>query len=182
MVRNWSVLTLLIAGLVGCHAAPPRPIGPAMNLFSASFADGSIPSRFSSCSGQSNIAPALTWSPAPIGTKSLAVIVYDRDSPFGANFVHWVLYDLPPTTSSLAEGTPKRANLPDGSRQGRNGFGDIGYGGPCPPGQAAHHYVFDLYALDTTVELPSASTESQLVKVLRGHVIAGGEFIGVFQR
>ena len=112
----------------------------------------------------------------------MALIVYDRDSPLRSNFVHWLLYNVPPKENTLPEGLPKESQLSDGLRQGRNGHGDVGYAGPCPPGQGAHHYVFNLYVLDTTPNLPPASSETELVKALTGHVIAGGQLIAVFQK
>ena len=112
----------------------------------------------------------------------MALIVYDRDSPLGMNFVHWLIYNLPPKEHTLPEGVLKQGELSNGSLQGRNGNGDVGYAGPCPPGRGAHHYVFNLYALDTTLNLPPASSEPQLVKALTGHVIAGGQLIAAFQR
>ena len=115
-LRSLGMLAAVIAGLAGCHSAPPSPSGLAVDLRSPSFVDGNIPARCSSCSGRSNTPPALSWGAAPVSTKSLALLVYDRDSPFSANFVHWVMYDIPPMTTSLAEGTPKQGELPDGAR------------------------------------------------------------------
>ncbi len=180
--RSLGLLSAVAAGTVGCRSAAPLPAGPSLRLSSSSFLQGSIPARFSSCGGQSNNSPSLSWGAPPARAKSLALIVYDRDSPLGTNFVHWLLYNLPPKENTLPEGVPKQGELPDGSRQGRNGHGDVGYAGPCPPGQAAHHYVFNLYVLDSTLNLPPASSETQLVKALRGHVIAGGQLIAAFQR
>ena len=180
--RSLNLLTLVSAGFTGCHSAAPSPGGPLLHLNSPDFASGTIPARFSSCPGQSNLSPALTWDTPPSDAKSLALIVYDRDSPLGTNFVHWLLYNLPPTRTSLAQGIPKQGELPDGTRQGRNGFGDLGYGGPCPPGHAAHHYVFNLYALNSTLDLPPAGSEPQLADALKDHVIAGGQLTATFGR
>ena len=181
-LRGGGLLTSLLVVVAGCHSAPPSPTGAALNLASPAFANGVVPFQYSSCSGASNISPALSWKLAPAGTRSLVLIMYDKDSPLGANFVHWTVYDLPPTTTGLPEAVTSRGELPDGFRQGRNGRGDVGYTGPCPPGRTPHHYVFDLYALDTSLNLPPAAEESQLIQAMRGHVVAGGEFTAVFVR
>jgi hypothetical protein len=77
---------------------------------------------------------------------------------------------------------PTQGQLADGSRQGRNDFGEIGYGGPCPPGHSPHHYVFTLYALDAKLNLPVGATRAQVESAMRGHTLAGGELIGLYQR
>jgi Raf kinase inhibitor-like YbhB/YbcL family protein len=150
-----------------------------MNLTSPAFAGGQpIPKQYS-CDGQS-LSPPLQWSAPPTGTKSLALIVDDPDAP-GGTFVHWVLYDLPPTTLSLPEGMPTSGDLPDGSKQGRNGGGKTGYTGPCPPG-GTHHYHFKLYALDTTLDLASGADKSRLESAMDKHVLAYGELVGTYSK
>ena len=109
------------------------------------------------------------------------MIVVDPDAPSG-NFTHWVLYDLPAAKHSLAEGLPNLKQLPDGSRQGSNDFDQIGYGGSCPPHNSEHRYVFLLYALDTTLDLPPGATRDQVEKALKGHVLARGELIARYGR
>jgi len=100
------------------------------------------------CSGQ-NVSPALNWSHAPEGTQSFALLVHDPDAPTGSGWWHWVVYDIPASTSSLAAGAgdPKTKLLPAGALQGRTDFGTYAYGGPCPPPGKPHHYHFRLYAL-----------------------------------
>jgi hypothetical protein len=97
-------------------------------------------------------------------------------------FVHWVLYNLPATARSLPPSVPRQEQLGDGSRQGRTDFGDIGYGGPCPPGHSPHHYRFVLYAADTTLSLPSGATRQQVEDALKGHIVARGKLVGVYSR
>ncbi|HEY0977436.1 MAG TPA: YbhB/YbcL family Raf kinase inhibitor-like protein [Flavobacteriales bacterium] len=102
------------------------------------------------CTGQ-NLSPQLSWTHAPAGTKSFAVTMYDPDAPTGSGFWHWVVFDLPPTTTSLptGAGSPK-GMLPAGAVQGITDFGAPGYGGPCPPpGHGAHRYVVTVFALKT---------------------------------
>jgi Raf kinase inhibitor-like YbhB/YbcL family protein len=193
LVRNKSVvfsiglragLGLLIAAtLVACNRDVAVPQGaPSLELKSASFVDGTIPKKSSSCDGESSVSPALKWSAPPAGTQSFALIAIDRDSPFGVRFVHWVLFDLPPETRELPEGIAKQRQLPDGSRQGLNGYDKTGYVGPCPPGHSPHRYVFNLYALDRKLNLPGDVSKEDLVKAVDGHVLGWGEVVGRFGR
>jgi len=175
----WGVaagLLFAVAALPGCRDSIAR--GQTMKLTSTSF-QNQIPAKYT-CSG-AGLSPQLTWSAAPAGTASLALIVTDPDAP-GRTFVHWVLYDLPAGTRALPEGLPTQGQLADGSRQGRNDFGNIGYGGPCPPGHAPHHYVFMLYALDAKLNLPVGATRAQVEAAMQGHILARGELVGLFQR
>jgi hypothetical protein len=151
-----------------------------LHLSSPSFS-GTIPGRYASCPGQENISPALAWTRPPAGTHSLAVIVTDPDAPEGP-FTHWLLWNLPADTRLLPESIAAQPQLPSGARQGRNDFGSIGYGGPCPPGSAAHRYVFDVYALDATLPLPPRATKQELLHALHGHILAAGQLIGRYPR
>ena len=103
------------------------------------------------------------------------------DAPIG-QFVHWVIYDLPAGVRELPEALPAQEQFADGSRQGTNDFGRIGYGGPCPPGSSRHRYVFRLYALDRKLNLPAGATRSQAEEAMKGHILAHGELIGRYQR
>lgn len=150
-----------------------------MNLTSISFQGSQIPAKFT-CSG-AGVSPQLAWSTPPAGTASLALIVADPDAPRGT-FVHWVLYDLPAETRALPEGLPGLGQLTDGSRQGRTDFGEIGYGGPCPPPGSPHHYHFTLYALDTKLNLAVGATRAQVEAAMQGHILARGELIGLYKR
>ena len=178
--RNaWSVAALLlaVAALPGCHGSTAR--GQTMKLTTTSFEGSQIPARFT-CSG-AGTSPQLAWSAPPAATVSFALIVTDPDAPRGT-FVHWVLYDLPAGTRALPEGLPAQGQLADGSRQGRNDFGSIGYGGPCPPRGPAHHYIFTLYALDAKLNLAVGATRAQMETAMQGHILAQGELIGLYQR
>ena len=151
-----------------------------MQIKSMAFSEGQpIPDHYT-CAGQ-NVSPPLAWSGAPAGTKSFALIADDPDAPMGT-WVHWVVYDLPPTTGTLGENTTPSSGLPDGSKQGVNDFLKIGYGGPCPPPGKPHHYHFKIYALDTVVNLKSGATKKELLKAMSGHVLAEGQLIGTYQR
>ncbi|MEB3182529.1 MAG: YbhB/YbcL family Raf kinase inhibitor-like protein [Nostocaceae cyanobacterium] len=150
-----------------------------MKLESTAFkSDSLIPSKYT-CDGE-DISPALSWSEPPSGTKSLALIVDDPDAP-GKTFVHWVLYDIPATARSLPENVAAVNNLPNGTLQGKNDFGKLGYGGPCPPG-GTHRYFFKLYALDKKLDLESGATKAQVLVTMDGHILASAELMGGYQR
>lgn len=152
-----------------------------MQIRSPAFAPhGAIPARHT-CEGD-DVAPALTWSGLPAGTRSLALIVDDPDAPDPAaprmTWVHWVLYDMAPTLSGLPEGgRPAFA----GTRDGLNDWKRTGWGGPCPP-VGRHRYFFKLYALDTALGDLHQPTKAQLERAMQGHVLAHAELIGTYQK
>jgi Raf kinase inhibitor-like YbhB/YbcL family protein len=125
-------------------------------------------------------SPPLVWEAPPPGTRSLVLLVEDPDAPRGT-WVHWVLFNLPPDALGLDEGV-RAGTLPTGAVQGRNDFGKLGYGGPAPPAGKPHRYFFRLYALDTTLSLPSGSSHAQVTAAMHGHVLAQGELMGTYQR
>lgn len=153
----------------------------ALQLTSAAFvAGGEIPLRHT-CQGE-DISPPLAWSGVPASAKSLALIVDDPDAPDPAApkmvYVHWLLYNIPPSTASLPEAV---ARLPDGTRQGLNDWRRTGYGGPCPP-IGRHRYFHKLYALDTVLPDLGTPTKAALEAAMKGHVIAQAELIGTYQK
>jgi len=177
-----AVLVLLV-GTVACggngdeNGAPPVEV--EMELTSAVFADGgTIPVDYT-CDGQ-DISPELSWSGAPEGTQSFALILDDPDSP-GGDFTHWIIFNIPADTSTLVEAI-STAPLSVLVGQGENDFGSIGYSGPCPPSGSSHRYSFTLYALDITLELEAGATRGQLLDAMEGHILAQGELVGVYQR
>lgn len=140
---------------------------------------GDIPSQFT-CDGD-NISPSLHWDAPPAGTESLSLVLEDPDAP-GGTFIHWVLYDLPAGSRELPENVPQQGDLASGARQGRNSFGKIGYGGPCPPAGRAHRYYFRLYALDRKTGLGSGASRGDLDRAMRGHILAQAEYMGRYKR
>lgn len=147
----------------------------ALAITSTGFAQGQpIPAKYT-CDGQ-DISPPLHWSDAPQGTQSFALIMDDPDAPAGT-WVHWVLFNLPTDRHDL----PEKATPPKGSLEGKNSWGRLGYGGPCPPG-GTHRYFFKLYALDTTLNLAGGASKEQLLKAMQGHILAQAELMGVYSR
>jgi len=155
--------------------------GDSMNLkiYSSAFEDGGmIPSKYT-CDG-ADISPPLAWSGLPEGTKSIAIINDDPDAPMGT-WVHWVIYNIPPTAQGLAEDIKRVEKLPDGTLQGKNSWGRIGYGGPCPPG-GTHRYFFKIYALDKVLKLKPGATKEELLTAMKGHILAQAQFYGKYSR
>ena len=161
----------------------------------------------STCYGV-NSSPPLDWSEVPVGAKSLALIVEEPDErlsdksnyfkvTLSGDAVHWVLYNIPPNVTGLPEGVPTTTDvLPDGTVQGVNDFGHIGYSGPCPPlsvvtyeaslsarktSDSPHEFYFRLYALDELVELTPGATATELTDAMEGHILGYGETMGKFQ-
>ncbi len=154
-----------------------------LTLTSTAFENGAeIPSQYT-CDGP-DISPPLAWDGVPQGNRSLALIVDDPDAPDPAApktvWVHWILYNLPPTTSALMEGVPA-ASLPPGTMEGLNDWGATGYRGPCPP-IGRHRYFHKLYALDD--ELPDLEnpTRADLEDAMAGHVLASAELLATYER
>ncbi len=187
-----AVLVLLVGvGMVACggdgDGAPPDgdtdgvpPDGGEMELASAAFQDGgTLPADYT-CDGQ-NTSPPLEWDWGPTGTRSFALIVDDTDAPGGA-FTHWIFFDIPSHIVGLEAAVLDTAEFDNGARQGENDFGDIGYGGPCPPPGESHHYRFTIYALDTTLGLEAGATITQLLDAMQGHVLAQSEITAIYER
>ena len=130
------------------------------------------------CQGE-DVSPPISWKPVP-GAAGYALIVYDPDAPRGV-FIHWLIYNIPSTVSSLPEGVPP-APLTKLGLQGLNDFHRLGYGGPCPPPGPPHHYHFLLLALDSKLDLRPGATARELLEAARGHVIAYGEAVLTYRR
>jgi Raf kinase inhibitor-like YbhB/YbcL family protein len=141
-----------------------------------------IPTKHT-CEGD-DVSPPLSWSNIPAETKSLALIVDDPDAPDPAApemvWVHWVLYDVPPSTTELPEGVTVE-QLPAGTRQGSNDWKRTGYGGPCPP-IGRHRYFHKLYALDAKLGDLEEPTKADLETAMKGHVLAWGELVGTYEK
>jgi Raf kinase inhibitor-like YbhB/YbcL family protein len=174
-------LALLPGGAPMTYAQEGKTM--AFTISSTAFApNGAIPTLYT-CEGK-DISPPLAWQGMPAGTKSLALIVDDPDAPDPAapkmTWVHWVLCDMPATSTGLAEGA-KPAALPAGTREGVNDFGRTAYGGPCPP-IGRHRYFFKLYALDTTLSILVRVDKAALEKAMHGHVLAHATLMGTYQK
>jgi len=176
-------IVFVVALVPGTTAFAQQAGGGASMAFALSisaFGSGAeIPQQYT-CKGADN-SPALAWSGAPAKTVSFALIMDDPDAPAGT-WVHWVLWNLPATTHSLPQGVPKREQLDDGVREGRNSFEMVGYNGPCPPAGQTHRYFFRLYALDGKLDLAAGASRDQLDAAMKGHVLAHAEYMGTFHK
>ncbi len=151
-----------------------------MKIVSSAFsANEMIPKKFT-CDGP-DASPKLSWNEPPAKTQSFALIMDDPDAPVGT-WVHWVLFDLPADTRELAEGVAKQEQLANRARQGRNDFGQIGYGGPCPPPGNPHRYFFKVYALDAKLDLKAGVTKADVERAMKGHILGQAELIGRYGR
>ena len=157
---HWSALIAAVSAL-------------ALTLSSPAFrANSPIPKRYT-CDGVDR-SPPLRWGHVPKRARSLALEVDDPDAPGGV-FVHWTLWNVPPTRTALAAGFVWRL-------QGRNSFGRIGYSGPCPPAGSTHHYVFTLFAVDRTLTLGHGAAAARLHRALAGHIVRTAKLVGTYQR
>jgi Raf kinase inhibitor-like YbhB/YbcL family protein len=146
-------------------------LAATLKVTSPAFTDNTaIPSKYS-CEGQS-VNPAVFVKHVPEGTQSLALILFDPDAP-GGGFTHWVMWNIDPTGMIGENAAP--------GVQGKNGKGDNGYTGPCPP-DGTHHYHFMVYALDTKLDLPASTGKEDLETAMKGHILATGDLIGLYKK
>lgn len=168
-------LPLVVLGLL----AGPRASGAGPSPFQLSSPAfphaGGIPAVYT-CDGEDR-SPPLQWTGAPDGTKGYTLIMDDPDAP-GGTFTHWVLFNIPATRSDLAEGfRPGQVGT-----SGRNSFGRLGYGGPCPP-SGTHRYFFTLHALDVqSLSLPEAAGRVDVERAMNGHIIGRAQLMGTYAR
>ena len=152
----------------------------ALELLSGDFRHGErIPQRCT-CDGE-DLSPALAWHGVPVETRSFALICEDPDAP-GGTYLHWLLYNLPAEAAELGPGVPPVPELPSRARQGVNGFGNLGYGGPCPPAGKPHRYFFRLYALATSLNLAPGVGRADLEQAMESHVLGVGTLMGTYER
>jgi hypothetical protein len=149
-------------------------------LTSPEFNDrGPMPRKYT-CDGE-DVSPPLQWSDAPKGTKSYALVCDDPDAPV-MTWIHWVAYDIPGASAGLSEDMPRKNLLTDGTKQGRNSWLKVGYGGPCPPRGKPHRYFFRLYALDSILDLAPGADRKTLMVATEGLVLAKAEIVGTYGR
>lgn len=153
-----------------------------LKVTSSAFQGGAIPARYT-CEGQ-DASPPLAWSGVPSNAKTIAMIVDDPDAPDPAKpqrvYVHWVVYNIPASTTSLAENASK-TGMPEGAVQGKNDWGKPEYGGPCPP-IGRHRYFFNVYALDTELAGLGSATKADLERAMKGHIVDTGGLMGTYQK
>jgi Raf kinase inhibitor-like YbhB/YbcL family protein len=152
----------------------------ALTISSPAFGeDEAIPSEYT-CEGR-DISPQLRWKDIPGEANSLSLIVDDPDAP-GDTFTHWIIFNIPSGSSGLSQAIPSTPQLYDGSVQGGNDFGRIGYGGPCPPPGKPHTYRFSLYAIDKQIDLVAGSSRFEVLDAIKDHILAQAQLSGTYQR
>jgi Raf kinase inhibitor-like YbhB/YbcL family protein len=188
MRRVSFLLSLVLLMFLGC--ARPEPGGtqssptpnqdkPEIKLTSTAFKEGESIPRAYTCDGVS-VSPPLEWSGVPKTAKTIAIVADDPDAP-GGTWVHWVLYNLPAANIGLVENLAATENLTAGGFQGKNDFGKVGFGGPCPP-SGTHRYFFRIYALDSELPLKAGATKAELIKAMEGHTVGQGQLMGTYRR
>ena len=181
-----SILAMICTLSMGVESASAQGRGrggggfniPPLKITSPAFEDGGIvPPEFS---GRNGVSPELNWTGSPEGTESYAIIFHDIDVAFGGgtdDVLHWILWNIPGDASGLPEGS-----LPEGTVQGVGLFGPVYFGPGAPDGERYHHYVFELYALGTTLDLPETAGRPELLEAMAGNVVAKAAYIGRFHQ
>jgi Raf kinase inhibitor-like YbhB/YbcL family protein len=188
-------LTLALAAAAGIVAAvvtaaqPQRGAGPGipgLTLTTPAFADGGeIPARFTQ-SSPNPVSPRLEWTNVPPNTVAFALIMHDPDVAIQRrteDVLHWLIFNIPATARELPEGVSATAQLSDGAVQGKNVGGAVGYRGPGAPAAGPdHHYTWELFALDTKLDLGPEATRADALKAMDGHILGKGVLVGRFHR
>jgi hypothetical protein len=189
-MRTFTICTILVAALAGSAPAqdkqakmPPRP---GLTITTSAFSDGGeIPARFTQ-SDPNAVSPKLEWTNVPAGTVTFALILHDPDVALQKktdDVLHWMIFNIPGTAHELSEGVPANATLPDGTVQAKNLRGGVGYMGPGAPAAGPHHhYTFELFALDTKLDLGPDATRADVLKAIDGHILGKGVLVGRFHR
>lgn len=187
-------LTLTTAALTAGQAPPPQagagrgPAAPPMTLTTTGWPDGApIPIKFTQAV-PNPVSPALTWTNVPSGTQSFVLHMHDPDVAIQGTTndqVHWLMWSIPATATGLPEGVPQGAQLPDGSRQ-ISATGPVYRGPGAPATGPLHHYTFEIYALDTMLDVPPGATEQEtrtkVMAAMQGHVRGKAVYVGLFRR
>ncbi len=178
MNHNKIAMVAIILGLIASTLSADCPLnrrksgGTKLKITSTAFANNKlIPAKYT-CDGD-NVNPPLQIAGIPASAKSLALIVDDPDAPH-KTFVHWVVWNIPPSTTSIDENS-----VP--GEEGKNDFGKKGFGGACPP-SGTHHYHFKVYALDMMLNLQDNATKADLEAAMKEHVLARAELVGLYKR
>jgi Raf kinase inhibitor-like YbhB/YbcL family protein len=186
-----AVIGFTAATMASPHAQAPQrgaaaPAAPGLTLTTTAFADGAeIPAKYTQ-SVAAPVAPALAWDHVPAGTVAFALIVNDPDVARmrrTEDMLHWLAFNIPGTARALPEGVPATAELPDGTIQGKNGGGTVGFRGPGASAAGPHHhYTWQLFALDTKLTLGPDATRDDVLKAMDGHILGKGVMVGRFHR
>ena len=190
-----STCSVLLAFTVGVMLAQEKggkgggkgPAGPGLTLTSPDFEDGGIiADKYSQKGGANAPSPHLMWSNVPNGTVTFALLMHDPDVALQKKLddvTHWLIFNIPGTARELPQGVPAQATLPDGTVNAKNLRGGVGYMGPGAPAAGPyHHYTFELFALDTKLDLGPDASRADVMKAIDGHILAKGVLEGRFHQ
>lgn len=150
-----------------------------MQLTSSAFEDGRrIPDEYT-CDG-TDVSPVLSWSELPENARYIAIVNEDPDAPMGT-WIHWLIFDVPAEPGTIGRGLPAQATLAGGAGQGMNSWGNLGYGGPCPP-SGNHRYYFTAYAYAEPLGLDAPPTKDDLIAALKGRILEKAALMGTYSR
>jgi Raf kinase inhibitor-like YbhB/YbcL family protein len=193
--RLLSIFVILAAGIGVVNAQQNNqkkgPAGPPINMTIPAFADGAeSPEKFSCRNAPSGVSPEVHWENPPAAAVSFAILFHEPGAhpQRGINDItHWLIWNLPASLRELPEGVPATAELANGARQAKGPRGDYGYFGPCPgsggpTGGPPFHYTYELYALDTKLDLPADSSRADVMKAMDGHILATAVYFTLFHR
>ena len=185
-----GITLILIAGMTLAQDAGKKkggPAGPPLMMMIPSLKDGAdLPEKFSCSNAPAGTSPAISWMNPPMGTQSFAILLHDPEPHPGRGLydvTHWFIWNIPATTTQLPEGVAGGSDLPDGSHQLKRGNPPTaGYFGPCAPAGPNHHYTFELYALDSKLDLSPDATRPDAMKAMDGHILGAAVFVTMFHR
>lgn len=184
-----AILSISSTAAVFGQAAAPQaaaPAVPGLTLTSPAFEDGSvIPAKFTQ-SDPNPVSPKLQWTNVPTNAVSFVLIAHDPDVALDkkvGDVLHWLAFNIPGTARELPEGVPANAQLADGTVQGKNRRGAIGFLGPGAPAVGPyHHYTFELFALDTQLTLGPDASRADVLNAIDGHILGKGVVMGRFHK
>jgi len=184
-MRIFLLSTLLLAGTAGVFAQAKKAASPPFMIMIPDLKDGAeLPIKYSCSNAPSGVSPKIEWMNAPVGTQSFAILLHDPE-PHPQKSIydvtHWFIYNIPASAKELPEGIKNGAQA-DGAKNLKNIRGFDGYFGPCAPPGLNHHYTFELYALDTKLDLSADATRADAMKALDGHILGNAVFVTLFKR
>ena len=169
------ITSLLMLVSISTHA--DTPAAPTFTLNTTAFLDQNALPVLYTCDGK-DISPEFDWTNVPAKTQSLALIASDPDAP-GGMFYHWVIYNIPKSVTTIAEGADK---MPAGVSLGKNSWGKTQYNGPCPPKDSVHSYLFTLYALDSKLTVPADADGKTVLAAMQKHIVGKVALTAIYSR
>jgi Raf kinase inhibitor-like YbhB/YbcL family protein len=195
--RSFSLFVAILPAAIILHAPqlraqagggqPGAPAAKPMTMSITGFADGTdIPAKFTQASDQTS--PAISWTNVPAGTVTLLLHVHDMEvsrNHTSDDQLHWLVWNIPASATGLPEGVPKGSQLSNGAYQ-TSANGDSYRGPGAPATGPKHHYMFELFALDTKLDIQPGSdpfaTRTEVMKAMQGHILGKAAYVGLFHR